>query len=222
MPGFFRKALLDLKIYYRINSTYKKRFKSATVLSIISAGLEKKIMPGTTIEKNVFLAESIQSLGKHLYIGKNTSVMHCSSIGNFTSISSDVKIGLLDHPPGFVGTAPVLYEKRKGWVQEDKFVPAKGKETIIGSDVLISANSLIRSGVTIHTGAIVGAGSFVNADVPPYAIVGGVPARVIRYRFEQPLIDRLLKSEWWLLDDEIIRKAGHFDDPEKFLQALNK
>jgi acetyltransferase-like isoleucine patch superfamily enzyme len=222
MPGFFRKALLDIKIYYRINSTYKKRFKSATVLSIISRDLEKKIMPGTTIEKNVFLAESIQSLGKHLYIGKNTSVMHCSSIGNFTSISSDVKIGLIDHPSDYVGTSPVLYEKRKGWVKEDKFIPAKGNETIIGNDVLISANTLVRSGVKIGNGAIVGAGSFVNADVPPYAIVAGVPAKIIRYRFEQPLIDRLLKSEWWLLDDETIRKAGNFNDPEKFLQALNK
>ncbi|MGL5889925.1 MAG: CatB-related O-acetyltransferase, partial [Bacteroidia bacterium] len=95
-----------------------------------------------------------------------------------------------------------------------------GKSTIIGADVLISANALIRNGVTIGHGAIVGAGAFVNEDVPPYAVVAGMPARIIRYRFEEPLRNALLESKWWERTDEELKRAGYFDNPEKFLAAL--
>jgi acetyltransferase-like isoleucine patch superfamily enzyme len=114
----------------------------------------------------------------------------------------------------------MFYAVRRNWVKTSLYDESEGLKTIIGNDVLISANALIRNGVTIGHGAVVGAGAFVNDDVPPYAVVAGVPAKVIRYRFEDALIARLLKSEWWNLSDEKIRNAGNFNHPEKFLDAI--
>ncbi|PWB24611.1 hypothetical protein DCO46_11265 [Flavobacterium sp. HTF] len=67
----------------------------------------------------------------------------------------------------------------------------------VGNDVWIGAHSVILSGVTIGDGAIIASNSVINKDVPPYAIVGGSPARIIKYRFDKPTIDNLLKIKWW-------------------------
>jgi acetyltransferase-like isoleucine patch superfamily enzyme len=70
-------------------------------------------------------------------------------------------------------------------------------KVIIENDVWVGANVYIKNGITIHNGAIVAAGSVVTKDVPAFAIVGGVPAKLIRYRFEQEVIDKILASKWW-------------------------
>ena len=90
---------------------------------------------------------------------------------------------------------------------------------IIGNDVWIGTDSIIRRGVTIGDGAVIGANSFVNKDVPPFAVVAGNPAKLIRYRFSQKKIDCILKSEWWLLDLEqariAVEKLEKIDDIEQ-------
>jgi len=81
------------------------------------------------------------------------------------------------------------------------------KQTIIENDVWIGSYSKIIGGVHIHTGAVIGAGSVVTKDVPPYAIVAGCPARIIRYRFPEEKIEKLLQSEWWNYSDtELVDK----------------
>jgi lipopolysaccharide biosynthesis protein len=87
----------------------------------------------------------------------------------------------------------------------------------IGSDVWIGNRVTILRGVSIGTGAIVAAGAVVTRDVPPYAVVGGVPARLLRWRFDEETRDQLLASAWWEWPDELIReRIGEFGDPAAF------
>lgn len=210
----------DRKIYIRIHYRYRKMFPASRVLSLLPPSVEKLIRSDVVIEENVNIGSDISAIGRCLYIGKNTSVSSCESIGSFTSISAGVRIGLMSHPSDFVSTSPVFYAVRRNWVATSLYDESEWKKTIIGNDVLISANAMIRNGVTIGHGAVIGAGAFVNTDVPPYAVVAGIPAKVVRYRFNEELIARLLKSEWWNLPDEKIRAAGNFNNPEKFLDAI--
>lgn len=101
-------------------------------------------------------------------------------------------------------------------------IPAT-KQTIIGNDVWIGLRVTIIAGVNIGHGAIIGAGSVVTHDVPPYSIVAGVPAKVIKFRFSEDVREKLLESEWWDLSEEVIKKASsEFKDPVRFLDKVNK
>ena len=94
-------------------------------------------------------------------------------------------------------------------------------KTIIGSDVWIGAHAQIKSGLTIGNGAVVAAGAVVTRDVPPYAIVGGVPAKVIRYRFDEKAIEALMSLKWWEWSDEKLQQyAPCFSEPEKLFDSL--
>lgn len=90
-------------------------------------------------------------------------------------------------------------------MKEEKEAWSKGP-IVIGNDVWIGMDSMILSGVTIGQGAVIAAGSVVTKDVPPYAIVGGNPAKVIKYRFEPQIIDRLLKIEFSNINDRFVQE----------------
>jgi virginiamycin A acetyltransferase len=141
----------------------------------------------------------------------------------YTSISSDVKIGLIAHPTDFISTSPIFYAKRRGWVKNNLFQEDKKGFTKIGNDVLISANTMILAGVNIGNGAIIGAGSFVNKDVPPYAIVAGIPAKIIRYRFTENQIKKLEDLKWWNLTKEKLQKfENSFGHPDQFIKIVEQ
>jgi hypothetical protein len=89
--------------------------------------------------------------------------------------------------------------------------PIEPISTVVGNDVWIGRQVTIRRGVTVGHGAIIGANSFVNKDVPPYAIVGGLPAKLIRYRFSEDVIARLLDLNWWELTPQQL-EGVQFDD----------
>ena len=156
----------------------------------------------------------LQHLPKcQLEIGKYTkSIPYIISSGgpfDFVVIGSFCSIGhgtiLVTHPghvppkdyPDYgVTTYPVFNVKKHGF-KSSYYLPEKRTFVKIGNDVTIGTNSIILPGVTIHDGAIVGAGSVVTHDVPPFAIVAGNPATIIKYRFSQDRIEKLLKIAWW-------------------------
>jgi acetyltransferase-like isoleucine patch superfamily enzyme len=137
----------------------------------------------------------------------NTEVTN-ADIGRFCSIAPGCRIGLGKHPSRiFVSTHPAFYAVAGGYpfsfVNRQKF--EQRKRIIIGNDVWISANVLIADGVTIGNGAIIGAGAVVVKSIPDYAIFGGVPARLIRYRFTQEEISWLNRFRWWDKDEQWLR-----------------
>lgn len=124
----------------------------------------------------------------------------------------------------WVGMSPVFYEGRDS--VKAKFSTHKRddiKRTIIGHDVWIGHSVIIKQGVTVGTGAVIGMGSIVTKDVAPYAIVAGSPAKEIRKRFNNEIIQKLLESKWWEFSDEKLHKyAAYFKEPEKFISELEK
>ena len=132
------------------------------------------------------------SIGRFSYIGINTWIVN-SEIGQFCSIATNVRIGLENHTLGNISTSPIFTERknalRTSWTKKDVF--KSSEKTYIGNDVWIGHGALVKSGIKIGDGAV------VTKDVPPYAIVGGVPAKIIKYRFSEEIIKELLTIKWW-------------------------
>lgn len=153
-------------------------------------------------------AKSISSsVGDYSYIGGNTVLVH-TTIGKYCSIAGDCHIGMGNHTVDYLSTSPIFTEKHNGtgssWVKhtsKNPYTPIR-----IGNDVWIGLGVMIMGGVNIGDGAVIGAGSIVTKDVPPYAVVAGVPSRIIRYRFSEEDIIILNKLKWWDLPDCMIRK----------------
>lgn len=148
-------------------------------------------------------------LGDYSYIGEKSIFLN-TVIGKYCSIAGNVKCGLGNHPSkNFVSSHPVFYSLNPildGITFADKQYFEEYSNTIIGNDVWIGENATIIAGVVIGDGAIIASGALVTKDVPAYAIVGGVPAKKIKYRFEEEEIAFLLKLKWWDLDKAIIKK----------------
>lgn len=127
------------------------------------------------------------------------------TVGSFCSIAAGVKILLGgEHHIDFVSTYP--FGQFFGVGDRNAHEWSRG-DVIIGNDVWIGEDALILSGTRIGDGAVVGARSLVKGEVPPYAVVAGNPARVVRYRFGQETIDELLRLRWWEWDDARIRRS---------------
>lgn len=165
---------------------------------------------------------------KNVKVGRYSRVNpFCSlantTVGNFTGISYGSDIGLGRHPLNYPSTQLIFYKinnMRNDWV---KPISLKPKPVVIGNDVWIGIKTIVLDGVTVGDGAVVGAGSVVTKDVPPYAIVGGAPAKIIRYRFSPEIIERLLEIRWWDLSDEMIAKSiDFFHEPEVTLEIIDK
>lgn len=128
-------------------------------------------------------------------------------IGRYTSISRGVTLVLGgEHRPDWATTSPLRILYGEPGAGTDGTPHSRG-DIVIGNDVWIATNATILSGVTIGDGAVVGAGALVLRDVAPYAVAAGNPARVLRHRFDDPTIARLLALRWWDWTDDAVRRA---------------
>lgn len=165
------------------------------------------------------------SIGRYSYIGPRTKLDN-ANIGSFCSVSWDCHIGLASHPTHLVSTSPIFYEKHNGtgssWLDSDA-LRSPIRETIVGHDVWIGANCTILEGVQIGHGAVIAAGSVVTKNVLPYSIVGGVPAKHIRFRFSEEVIAALLQKQWWNAPEEKIKSTiNYFSIPNPTVDDISR
>lgn len=138
-------------------------------------------------------------IGDGTYIGPRSRLIK-STIGKFCCIAQEVIVGLGAHPSrDFVSSHPAFFspQKQTGFSFVSHAYFQEHKNCYIGNDVWIGARAIILDGISIGDGAIVGAGAVVTKDVPAYAVVGGVPAIILRYRFDKSEIEFLNQFKWW-------------------------
>jgi acetyltransferase-like isoleucine patch superfamily enzyme len=145
-------------------------------------------------------------VGKYFGMNENCFVAR-ATVGAFGAIGARTAINPFNHPTSWLSTNEFQYHPKSfDWVDEyNDFArlertPDMFKHVTIGNDVWTGHNVNVTAGVNVGDGAVIAAGSVVTKDVPPYAIVGGVPATLIRYRFSEKTIERLLRVKWWDLE----------------------
>jgi acetyltransferase-like isoleucine patch superfamily enzyme len=200
---------------------YKIKYPEAVVRRNAIIGGSFRCGRGVHICEHAFCFNT--EISDYSYVGTFTKVQH-TKIAKFCSIAPEVRIGVGRHPTHFISTHPGLYASEASTAsrfgathQFAEYLPVT-----IGNDVYIGLGSIILDGVTIGDGAVVAAGAVVTKDVPSYTIVGGVPAKVIKLRFPEHIISRLLKIQWWNWDEDMIRQhVSLFGDPEKFVSFFD-
>lgn len=194
-----------------------KLFKKSQLTAVKDSHVHEssKLEAGTVFYNSV--------MGRYSFCGYDCDISH-ADIGGFVSIANGVVLGGGRHPMEWVAMSPVFYEGRDS--VKEKFSTHKRelvKRVAIGDDVWIGRSAIVLPGVQVATGAVIGAGAVVTRNVPAYSIVAGNPARLIRYRFEEGVIMRLLSTRWWdLPDDELHRLGPYFNDVERFLEVIEK
>ena len=202
-------------------------------ISYLYSKFFKKILRGKAVYNSQIDSTTIinsgcsivnSTIGRYNNIGYDNELNNVE-IGSFCSFSDHVFIGGDEHPLEWVSTSPV-FEGINHSGPKRKFakfeVPLTAK-TYIGNDVWIAHGVCIKAGITVGTGAAIGTGAVVTKDVPPYAIVAGVPAKIIRYRFDENTISALLDSNWWELSDEQLDVVGKYiKNPLEFVEAVKK
>lgn len=194
------QRVISIFRHYKYNRLFAKKF--ATI------GFDTSII-NTEIEEYVSIGDNSKirnsHIGKHTYVGVGSCIEN-SRIGAFCSISHNVTIGLSKHPANYVSTHPAFYSNTKGFKTfANKNYFNEYGYIVIGNDVLIGKNATVLYGVTIGDGAIITNNSVVTKDIPPFAIVGGVPAQIIKYRFNKETINSLLNSKWWDKDEKTLQ-----------------
>lgn len=163
------------------------------------------------------------NIGRASYIGGGR-VQSCD-MGSFCSVGTRTRIGGLGrHPTTWISTHPAFFSPlgQAGITFCDRSHFDELRRVTVGNDVWIGAGAMVLDGVRIGDGAIIAAGAMVTRDVAPYAIVGGVPARPIRPRFDAATVDQLLELRWWDWSFDKLGRAAHLfrDDSAGAVDAL--
>lgn len=187
-----------------VSGALKKFFqRGVSLLALVSA--DSRISKKARIYRFAKILSS--SVGDFSYVGPHSWLVK-TSVGKFCSIAPNCKIGLAAHSVNFLSTSPIFTEAKNGtghsWTKKNFFNPSL--PVSVGNDVWIGERALILGGVNVGNGAVIGAGAVVTKDVPAYAVVAGVPARLIRYRFPAEKIAALEKERWWELPESVLRE----------------
>lgn len=162
-------------------------------------------------------------IGRYSYIGYQCFIVN-TDIGSFCSIADRCSIGGARHPIEFVSTSPVFHVGKN--ILKKNFSNhslISTPRTTIENDVWIGQGAFIKAGIKISTGAVIGMGAVVTHDVEPYEIWAGNPAKMIRKRFDDSQIEKLLASKWWEMDESKLKEyAQYFDSPKQFVQQLER
>lgn len=203
-------------VLHYVKGIIKNLFNSrVSLLSIISSN--------TKVDKSAFVYRGVKAknsiLGAHTYVAANTDIEN-AEIGKFCSIADHCRIGMSSHSLNYLSTSPIFTQRinalQECWIKEDVFEHKSEEERVyLGNDVWVGSHVLINGGVHVGDGACIAAGAVVVKDVPPYAIVGGVPAKVIRYRFSPEVIEELLRLKWWDMDKEFLKQHISFFQTDK-------
>lgn len=181
-----------------------KNFRNTKVSKLAFIDRRSKIDRCAKVNRGTHVINS--TIGRYSYVGLNNWVC-IADVGQFCSFATNVNIGLGNHTMNYLSTSPIFTEPNNGtgasWTTKDCSKPFLRSK--IGNDVWIGTGAMVIGGVNIGDGAVIAAGAIVTKDVPPYAIVAGNPARVIRYRFSEDKIKELLELKWWDWPDEKLK-----------------
>jgi len=159
---------------------------------------EAKLGRFTEIKERVQFIES--ELGDYSYVERHSEAIY-TTIGKFTAIASDVRLNALEHPIERVSQHKITYRPNEYFLEEkldsDFRARRQSQRVEIGHDVWIGHGAIVMPGIRIGHGAVVAAGAVVTEDVAPYAIVAGIPARFLRWRFEPKISERIISLGWW-------------------------
>jgi acetyltransferase-like isoleucine patch superfamily enzyme len=207
----------ELLVYYIYRLKLNKKYKNKNII----IGL-KSTLTNVNIGDNLYISDNCSirnsKIGSNTYLNRNVQVLNCE-IGKYCSIGTDVKLGMGKHPTNMVSTHPTFYANNKPYsTYADDMYFNEYTNIVIGNDVWIGSNVIILGEVSISNGAIIAAGSIVTKDIPPYAIAGGIPAKIIKYRFSEDIIDELQKIQWWNFSEDWLKKNYKLlHNPENFI-----
>ncbi|MFD1343271.1 CatB-related O-acetyltransferase [Litorisediminicola beolgyonensis] len=175
-----------------------------------------RLEDSTRVERRV-------EIGRFSYLSEGSAVFARTRIGRYCSIGRYCDIGALAHPTDYLSTHPFQYSPfhfpQRAYRKRELVEFDRGEGPVIGHDVWIGTRATILRGLTIGHGAVIAAGAVVTRDVAPYEVVGGLPAKRIRMRFDAETVERLLAVAWWDLPFEALDGLP-FDDLPRCLDRL--
>ncbi|WP_122097387.1 CatB-related O-acetyltransferase [Rahnella sp. Larv3_ips] len=215
---------VHLKFPEMVEGIYKKRN-----IFLFKKGEKIKFNADVWVEEYAAMPrKSFCSMGAYSYAC--SKLPNNLTTGRFCSLAAGVRIMGPQHPIHRFTTSPLTYHDFFSKVAQEQFGETLNiagfdympPATVLGHDVWVGEHAVLKGGITIGNGAIVAANAVVTGDVPPYAIVGGIPAKIIKYRFAPDIIERLQAMEWWDYKITDLPDVTQSDDILYFIQQMEE